>query len=73
MATKTEDLLTPADLAELIGTSPEVVRQGYLGIKQIPKIRLGRAIRYRRSEVEKWLEANTREPFRVVERARRSA
>jgi len=73
MATKPGDLLTAFDVAELIGAPVETVWRGCNGVNQIPKIRLGRLIRFRRSEVEKWLEANTRESFHVVERARRSA
>ena len=73
MTTKPGDLLTIVDVAELVGSTPTSLRKGAMGINQVPKIRLGGAIRYRRQDIEKWLEANTREPFRVVERARRSA
>lgn len=73
MITKPGDLLTALELAKLIGAPVETVWRGCNGVNQIPKIRLGRLIRYRRQDVEKWLDANTRESFHVVERARRSA
>lgn len=71
--TKPGDLLSHEQVAEIIGVPVKSLQNGGLGINQIPKIRIGRLIRFRRSEVERWLENNTREPYRPMEAARRSA
>ena len=70
--TKPGDLMTIAELAELVGCSLRSAQAGYCGINQLPKIRLGKqAIRYRRRDVERWLEDSTREPARFIEQEQR--
>jgi len=56
-------LLTRAQLAKLIGLSEDTIRNFGGGTREIPYIKLGSAIRYRRSDVERWLEERTRQPF----------
>lgn len=57
----TSELLKPADLGAQIETSPAVLANWrYLGIG--PKfIKLGRSVRYRVSDVETWLDEQTRQ------------
>jgi len=47
----------------LIGLSEDTIRNFGGGTREIPYIKLGSAIRYRRSDVERWLEERTRQPF----------
>lgn len=72
-ATKPGDLLTFEQVAEILGVKVISIRNGWLGINRIPKIRVGRLIRFRRSDVERFLVENTYEPHRNIEAARRSA
>lgn len=60
MHSEVEPLIPPKPVAELLGTTPQNLAQmRYRGTG--PKfIKLGhRAVRYRWSDVEAWLEANT--------------
>jgi excisionase family DNA binding protein len=51
---KSERLLTPDDLAELLRTSRiSVIRQSRAG--KIPAIKIGKAWRFRRSSIDRWL------------------
>lgn len=56
-----ESLNTPLELGMRLGKSPAVLAQWrYLGTG--PKfIKIGRSVRYRASDVEAWLEAQTRQ------------
>ena len=71
-STKPNDLLSTEQLAELLGVSSKAVRARGCGMSQLPVIRIGRLIRYRRQDVERWLEMNTREPFRIVQTRRQA-
>ncbi len=55
-----DDLLTPAELAAKLHTKPAQLAQWrYRGLG--PKfIKLGKSIRYRISDVDAWLDAQTR-------------
>jgi excisionase family DNA binding protein len=54
MTEKPERLLTPDDLAELLGTSRiSIIRQS--GAGKIPAIKIGKAWRFRRSSIDRWL------------------
>lgn len=55
----TSELLNPQELADRLGTKPTVLAQWrYLG--RGPKfIKTGRSIRYRASDIEAWLDAQT--------------
>lgn len=74
MKTEEGDLLTTQGLAKLLSISVNSIYRGECGVRSLPYLKLGGSIRYRRRDVEKWLEDNTRTPFnpRLV-RARRSA
>lgn len=63
MKTQEGDLLTVQDLSRLTGLSVATIYHGEGGVKDLPYLKLGGAIRYRRQDVERWLEANTRQPF----------
>ena len=51
-----EPLLTARELAELLGLSPSTVLD-WFEAGRLPGFKLGRAVRFRESEVEAWLEA----------------
>ena len=59
MATQSGDLMTIAQVAELVGLRKAAFYNGDAGTREIPFIRLGGSIRYRRRDVEEWLERNT--------------
>lgn len=52
-----EKLLTPTELAQWLGVSPQWVRKHASGTRrpQLPGVRLGKLIRFRAEEVEAWL------------------
>lgn len=54
-------ILTPSDLAEMLGkTTASLAQWRYLGVG--PKyIKAGRAVRYCESDISAWLEAQTRQ------------
>lgn len=60
MATTTTDLLTPAEVAEMLGVQEQTLTawraRGRYGL---PYIKIGRRIRYRRADVEAWLQERT--------------
>jgi len=62
MKTQAGDLLTVRDLSKLIGLSVSTIREGGGGTRDLPYHKLGGAVRYRRSDVERWLESKRHEP-----------
>ena len=62
MRTQAGDLMTIADLAKLTGLAIHTIRAGGGGTRDLPFLKLGGAIRYRRQDVEHWLESKTHEP-----------
>ena len=57
MTEKPEQLLTPDDLAELLGVPrPFIIKQSHAG--KIPAIKIGKAWRFRRSSIDRWLAGN---------------
>jgi len=50
-----EKLLTPQEIAEVLGVQPSTIyqwtHQGY-----IPHVKLGKFVRFRAKDVEKWVE-----------------
>ncbi len=58
----TERLLTARELADLLGLSPATVLD-WFEAGRLPGFKLGgRAVRFRPSEVERWLEQQRRGP-----------
>jgi excisionase family DNA binding protein len=53
-------LLTPEELAEILGISVYTVYQ-YTSKRRIPYIKIGKLIRFSETEIEEWLQANTLE------------
>jgi excisionase family DNA binding protein len=49
--------LTVADLCEVLGIGRTLAYQ-LIAERTIPAVRIGRAIRVRKADVEKWLEEN---------------
>jgi excisionase family DNA binding protein len=68
LAKQIDPLLTDHDVARLIGRARSTLQKDRLTPgKSIPFLRLGRQVRYRRSQVEAWLSAHpsldcTRDP-----------
>lgn len=55
----TDDLLTPVQLAELVGVPRSTVYTWRYHGTGPRAIKVGRHIRFRRSDVDAWLEANS--------------
>jgi excisionase family DNA binding protein len=61
MTEKAERLLTPDDLAEILGVPrPLIIKQSRAG--KIPAIKIGKAWRFRRSTIDRWLAENESGP-----------
>ena len=58
-----ERLLTIAEVAERLQLAPKTLRNNGAGTSTLPKVRLGRQVRFRLADVEKWISANVRMPF----------
>jgi excisionase family DNA binding protein len=55
-ADRLEPLFSPSDVAEYLGVPVKTLyRWRYLGVGP-PALRVGRHVRYRRSDVERWVE-----------------
>jgi excisionase family DNA binding protein len=52
-----DELLTEAELADLLKVSARTIRDWRVKGSGPPALRLGRGIRYRRRDVDAWLEA----------------
>ena len=57
ITTATKEWLTVADLCELLGIGRTLAYQ-LVAERTIPAVRIGRAIRVRKVDVEEWLEEN---------------
>lgn len=54
-----EELLTTKDMAKLLGVKVNTVYvRRYRNLPMPPVLRIGNFLRYRRSDVEKWLETH---------------
>ena len=64
-----DDLLTIAELAEMLGLSPHTIHQRrYRGASLPRSITLGpNVIRFRRSEIEAWLEEHADQPTHATD------
>ena len=58
-----EKLLTIEEVAERLNIAPQTIRNNGAGTSTLPKVRLGRQVRFRLADVEKWINANVRMPF----------
>lgn len=63
----TANLITSSQAAELLGVSEQCLRNWrHLGTRGPKFVKLGgRSVRYRQSDIEAWVEANTRTPVSV--------
>jgi len=50
-----ENLLTPQEIAEVLGVSKSTIYQ-WTHQEYIPHVKLGRFVRFRKSQIEIWLE-----------------
>jgi predicted DNA-binding transcriptional regulator AlpA len=66
--TQTPELIPEPDAAHLLGVSPGTLKAARLHrlpsnpLRDLPHVRIGRTVRYRRSDIESWIEANTVQP-----------
>ncbi len=52
-------LLTRAEAAEMLGLKPQTLAVWALTGRFLPVVKLGRAVRYKRSDVEQFIEQQT--------------
>jgi excisionase family DNA binding protein len=58
--TPARELLTRAEAAEFLGVAAQTLALWYsTGRYRLPAIKVGRLVRYRRADLEKWLAART--------------
>lgn len=57
---KFEPLLTVQEVARRLALSPRTIRDKVLD-GRIPFVKVDRSVRFRWSDIEEWIEANTRE------------
>ena len=50
-----ENLLTPQEIADVLGVSKSTIYQ-WTHQEYIPHVKIGRFVRFRQSQVEKWLK-----------------
>ena len=61
-----DEIMTVSEVAEYLRLNPQTVyRKAKAG--ELPVVRIGRAIRFRRSELESWLKGLSRTGFSSVE------
>jgi excisionase family DNA binding protein len=57
---KLDRLLTPSEAAELLGVRPQTLAMWRCtGRHSLPFVKVGTAVRYRESDIEKWLQERT--------------
>jgi excisionase family DNA binding protein len=54
-----DELLTPGEAAEYLGTTAAVLAQDRYQRRGLPYVRLGRRIRYRAKDIAAYIDANT--------------
>lgn len=54
-----EQLYTPAQVSKLLGVSVKTLEKWRWERRNLPFVKLGTAVRYRGSDLEAWLDANT--------------
>jgi excisionase family DNA binding protein len=57
--TNLDELLTPREVAEYLGTSESVLAVDRYHGRGLPYVRVGRRIRYRAKDIAAYLDANT--------------
>lgn len=63
-----QELVTEPEAARALGVSPGTLKSSRLHrlqsnpLRDLPHVRIGRAVRYRRSDIEKWIEQHTVRP-----------
>jgi len=62
------ELLTAVQVAQQLQLSAKTVRSGGAGTSTLPKVRLGRQIRYRQVDLDRWISLRVRAPFQVAAR-----
>ncbi len=54
-----DELLNSEQAAQILGIKPQSLAVWRLHGENLPFVKVGRLVRYRRSDIEKWLEAQT--------------
>jgi predicted DNA-binding transcriptional regulator AlpA len=67
-----DDVISMKEVARMTGIRQSAFYNGHLGTNEIPYIKLGGRYFYRRSEIRKWLDANTHYPPVLREVKRRA-
>jgi len=53
------ELLTAEETGRLLGVKPQSLAIWRMNEENLPFIKVGRLVRYRRSDIERWLDAQT--------------
>lgn len=53
------DLLTEKEAARILGVQPQSLAVWRLHGKNLPFVKIGRLVRYRRQDIEQWIAAQT--------------
>ncbi|HSH28356.1 MAG TPA: helix-turn-helix domain-containing protein [Thiohalobacter sp.] len=65
-----DDLITEPEAARAVGVSPSTLKSARLHrlpsnpLRDLPHVQIGRSIRYRRSDINAWIEAHLVRPRR---------
>lgn len=70
---KPSGYMTRSEVAELLAVHPATVLRWTRAEHPIPHVRVGARIRFRRADVERWVEDEQRRHVEAEERARKSA
>ena len=68
MTAEYQDLVPEKEAARALGVSPATLkaarlhRLGSNPLRDLPHVKIGRSVRYRRADIEAWIEANTVRP-----------
>ena len=54
-----DELLNSEQAAQILGIKPQSLAVWRLHGENLPFVKVGRLVRYRRSDIEKWLKAQT--------------
>ncbi len=53
------DLLTEKEAAQILGVQPQSLAVWRLRREKLPFLKIGRLVRYRREDIERWIVAHT--------------
>ena len=68
-----EILIGVEEVALQLGLAPRTIREGGANTREIPRILLGRLIRYRQADVDAFIEKRRRGPMTIAAQPRKRA